>query len=375
MNIFKGIKILDLSRLLPVGITTKLFGDLGAEVIKIEEPKQGDYCRWEKPFIRQESYYHLILNGNKKSVKLDLKSQDGKKLFLKMVEEADVVFENFRPGVMKRLGIDFDELKNSNRKIILCSMSGYGKESPYENHSAHDLNFLAMSGFLSLLTDGKRDPAIPGVPIVDIMSGLSAAFAIASALFNREKSGGGEHIDVSMYDVNVWSLSIIAGKYFADQTANLREFAGTSPSYNVYKTSDERFVALGAFEMKFWETFCKKIDREDLIPFGKLTNDEGEQIRQQLSAIFRTKTRDEWIDFFKDDDICLSPVRELNEVFSDEHSQMRSLYYEIEHPTEGFIKQLSHPIRYANHGELEKRRAPLFGENTEEILQKLIIEE
>ncbi|WHY84000.1 CaiB/BaiF CoA-transferase family protein [Neobacillus novalis] len=371
MTFYKGIRILDLSRLLPGGLTTKLFGDLGAEVIKIEEPKQGDYCRWEKPLIKNESYYHLILNGNKKSVKLDLKSQEGMDLFLKLVKESDIVFENFRPGVMERLGINYEVLKKYNSKIILCSISGYGQESPYQNNSAHDLNFLAMSGFLSLMTDGIKDPAIPGVPIVDIMTGLSASFAISTALYKREKTGEGELIDVSMYDVNVWSLSMIAGKFFVDQTENLREFAGTSPSYNVYKTSDAKFVALGAFETKFWKIFCEKIDREDLIPFGKLTNDVGAQIKNELNSIFRTKTRNEWIEFFKDDDICLSPVRELNEVFDDEHSQKRDLLYEIEHPTEGSIKQLSHPIRYANLAEFEKRSAPLFGEDTEKILSKV----
>lgn len=371
MSIFNGIRMLDLSRLLPGGLCTKLFADLGAEVIKVEEPKLGDYCRWEKPFVNNESYYHLIINGNKKSIKLDLKTEEGKSKFLKLVETSDVVFENFRPGVMERLGLGYGQLKKVNERIILCSMSGFGQQSPYRDLVAHDINYLAMAGFLDLMIDHQKDASIPAVPIADVFSALAAAFAIAATLWERQTSGQGQHVDVSMYDTVIWSLSFIAGKFFADRDANLREFCGTVPSYSLYPTKDGKYVALGAFESKFWNAFCEKLGREDLIPYGKADGQEGTKIREQLTVIFKQKNRDEWIEFFKDVEVCISPVRNLDEVFNDEHAVQKGVTYTVRHPTEGEIRQLSHPIRYSRTNTITTTAAPAFGEHTEEILGKI----
>lgn len=351
---------------------TKLFADLGAEVIKVEEKTIGDYARWEKPFLNKESYYHLIINGNKKSITLNLKDEKDKETFLELVKTADVVFENFRPGVLERLGIHYKELKKVKPDLIVCSMSGFGQDSPYRDVAAHDINFLAFSGFLSVMLPESNDakPMLPTLPVADIFAALATAFAVSAALYERNQSGKGQYIDISMYDILVWGLSFIAGKYFVDKDAPLHDFTGAMPSYNVYPTKDNRYMAIGAYEQKFWEGFCKKLNREEYIPYGRDLGDKGKKIIEELREIFQQKTQAEWVAFFADTNICITPVRNFDEVFGDEHDQARKLTYEVLHPTEGSVKQLSHPIKYSGFQHFKQEPAPLFGENNHEHLEK-----
>lgn len=269
MGPIKGLKMLDLSRLLPGPYCSLLLADLGMEVLKVEEPGQGDYIRKIGPIRRKESAYFLAVNRNKKSMTLDLKMEESKEIFYRLTQSYDIVLESFRPGVMDRLGIGYEELKKRNPHVILCSLSGYGQSGPYRERSGHDINYIGLGGILEITGQRNGPPIIPGVQIADIGGGMMAAIAILAAVIHREKTGEGQFLDISMLDGIISWLSVLAGKYFVDenlpQRGNMR-ITGRYACYQVYQTKDGRYMSLGALEEKFWKNFCEALGREDLIP-------------------------------------------------------------------------------------------------------------
>ncbi|PIU66209.1 MAG: formyl-CoA transferase [Armatimonadetes bacterium CG07_land_8_20_14_0_80_40_9] len=382
----EGIKVLDLSRLLPGGFCTLLLADMGAEVVKVEDPKGGDYIRWMPPFINKESAYFLALNRNKKSIKLNLRSKMGKEVFLKLSREYDVILEGFRPGVVNKLGISYEEIKRVNPKIIYCSLSGFGQDGPYRERVGHDINYIGIGGILSITGEKGGPPVIPGVQIADIGGGMLAAIAILASLVSKER---GEYIDVSMLDGVISWLVLVAGKYFADGKIPQRgemQLSGELLGYNVYPTKDGKSISLGALEPKFWQNFCQSIKREDLIDKQFAEGEEKEKILKELKTLFQSKTQDEWGEFFKDKEVCSEPVNDLPSVFSHPQVKQRQMLFEIDHPTEGPIKQIGLPIKFSSaikHGqdqkagqspgvkEVRKNPPPGFGEHTEEILKSI----
>src|SRR5215470_3410220 len=325
-----GYRVLDLSRLLPGPYCSMMLADLGAEVIKIEEIK-GDPTRMSPPRVDGKSYSFEQVNRNKKSIALNLKSSEGRDVFRRLAAKADVILEQFRPGVVARLGVDYETISAENPLIVYCSLTGFGQDGPHRTRSGHDLNYLALSGVLGLTTDEAGRPVIPGVQVADIAGGMIAAFGILAALLARERTGRGQLVDVSMFDVMLSMLPVPASQHFAGRDLGVGAkyaLTGAYPFYNVYETADGRYMSLGALEPKFWAGFCSRVGREDLI--GRQFDEGGrrEELFAEVRAIFKSKTQDEWVEFMRDADACCEPVLSLAEAFA--HAQTRAREMVIE---------------------------------------------
>ncbi|MHA1651525.1 MAG: CaiB/BaiF CoA transferase family protein [Candidatus Helarchaeota archaeon] len=371
----EGIRILDLSRLLPGPFATMLLADFGAEVIKIEDPNQGDYLRWRAPYVskgeHKESIAFLALNRNKKAMILNLKDPEGQKIFYRLAETADVILETFRPGVVKKLCIDYDTIQKINPKIIYCSLTGYGQNGPYKDLPGHDVNYLGVGG-LATLTGTPDQPMLMGVQVADIGGGgLNATIAILMAIIAREKTGKGQYIDVAMMDGAMTWLAYAFSRYWASKQVPIRgndRLTGGRPGYGIYKTKDGKYIAVGALEQKFWANLCKVINREDLIPHSQPTGSLKKEITKILKEAFLTKTREEWLELSKQIDICISPAYELDEVMADPHVQAREMFLDFEDSRVGKIKYIGMPFKLSETPGCIRFRAPGYGEHTDEIL-------
>lgn len=374
-----GIRILDLTRLLPGAYCSMMLADLGAEVIKIEEPGTGDYFRSFPPKVKKESALFMAVNRNKKSLTLNLKRVRGKEIFFKLVKGADVVIEGFRPGVMDKLGIGYRDLKRKNPEIILCSISGYGQDGPYVKKAGHDINYLSVAGILGFTGSKDGKPVIPGIQIADLGGGaMLAALSILAAIIARARIGKGQHLDISLTDGILAWLSIHAGKYFADginpEFSN-ELLSGKFACYNIYQTKDGRHISLGALEPKFWSAFCKAIGKDDLI---KKQFDLGEnrvKLIDEIQEIFLEHTKDEWVELLKDVDCCFEPINNFDEVFTHPQIIHCKMVNEIKHPTEGKIRLLNFPGKLSETPAEIRSAPPLLGEHTAEILKELKIPE
>jgi crotonobetainyl-CoA:carnitine CoA-transferase CaiB-like acyl-CoA transferase len=367
--------MLDLSRLLPGPYCSLLLADLGMEVLKIEDTEQGDYMRMMGPARGKDSAYFHALNRNKKSMLLNLKAQEGKEIFYRLIDTYDILLEGFRPGVMDRLGIGYQELKSRNPRIIFCSLSGYGQDGPYKERSGHDINYIGLGGILELTGSRDSDPIIPGTQIADIGGGaMMAALAILAAIVHRQKTGEGQYLDVAMHDGVISWLSIHAGRYFMDKELPKRgemHLSGRYACYQVYPTKDGRHISLGALEPKFWRNFCKAIGREDLILKQFIEGEERVQIIEEIRKLIKTKTQKEWIEIFKDTDACFEPILTLEEVFQHPHVLHRKMVMEYEHPAEGKIRQIGNPIKSSQFPFEIRTPSPAWGEHTMEVLKAI----
>lgn len=372
---FSGVQILDLSRLLPGPLCSMLLADFGADVIKIEDPKGGDYIRNWPPFLGKNSGFHTVLNRNKRSLTLNLKHPEGREIFLRLVRNADVVLESFRPGVMDRLGIGYEVLRRENPRLIYCAITGYGQEGERAQRAGHDINYLAISGVLSYCgRDGE--PILPGVQIGDIGGGaLLAAFSIAMALYMREKTGRGDFIDVSMTDGLLLFNALRWGKFLAD---------GKAPQpgddmlnhglacYNIYRTKDGRYMTLGALEPQFWKAFCEAVGHPEWNNPSYFEPGEHQRaLKEAISRIFAEKTQADWVDFFKHVDCCCEPVRNLDEVIHDGELEAKGMVVCMVDEYSRAYRQLGVVLRCKDiHGSIA-RPAPELGEHTDEILRHL----
>ncbi|MEH7484950.1 CaiB/BaiF CoA-transferase family protein, partial [Neobacillus drentensis] len=297
----ESLRILDLTRLLPGPFSTMLLADYGAEVIKIEDTGPGDYARAMSPKIGEDSAIFHSVNRNKKSICLDLKTEQGKEIFLKLVEKADVVVESFRPGVMDRLGVGYEVLKKINPRLIYCAITGYGQTGPYSNMPGHDINYISYAGILEYMGVSGSKPVVPSVQIADLGSGLMSTIGILMALIERGRSGKGQFIDVSMLDGALSWLQLFLPAYFATgqqpERGNLN-LTGRKAYYTVYETKDGLYLSVGAGEPKFWVEFCKIIEREDLIQKMYVPMEEQDYLREEVQSIIIQKSRQEWMDKF-----------------------------------------------------------------------------
>lgn len=375
MGLLTGFKMMDLSRLLPGPFCSLLLADLGMEVLKIEDPELGDYSRKMGLTRKKDSAFFLALNRNKKSMKLNLKVEEGKEVFYKLIHSYDIILEGFRPGVMDRLGIGYEELKKRNPRVILCSLSGYGQDGPYRERSGHDINYIGLGGILELTGFRNSPPITPGVQIADTgAGGMMAAIAILAAVAHREKTGMGQYLDISMLDGVISWLSMHGGKYLMDQELPERGemlLTGRYGCYQVYSTKDERHMSLGALEPKFWKNFCKAIGRKDLILKQYVEGEEQIRVIEEIQKLFRTKTQKEWAEFFKDVDACCEPILTLEEVFQHPQVLHRQMIVEYEHPVEGKIRQLGNPIKSPQFPFEIRIPPPQWGEHTIEVLREL----
>lgn len=374
MGPLDGVRVLDFSRLLPFNYATLLLADMGAEVLKIEEPILGDYMRWAPPILKKENAVFLMLNRNKKSMKLNLKAEKGREIVRKLVEKYDVVFETFRPGVMEKLGLGYNNLKKINPKLIYCSTTGYGQDGPYVDKPGHDINYISIAGILGVTGRHTGAPVIPGIPIADMSSGVFSALAIVSALLARERTGKGQYIDVSMTDTvltfNVLHIGTHISGYSLGEEGTLSTL-GESAYYNVYETKDREFLSFGNIEGKFWANFCKVIGREDLIGKQFVSKKEEKKVLSEVREIMRTKTRDEWLKLMEDQDICVTPVYSVGEVIQDPQLRHRKMFTEVEHPVEGKTLHVAFPLKFSETPATIRMPAPLFGQHTNEVLKEL----
>jgi crotonobetainyl-CoA:carnitine CoA-transferase CaiB-like acyl-CoA transferase len=370
-----GIKVLDLTRLLPGAFCTQLFADYGADVLKIEQPGSGDYNRQFAPIAKKESGSFLLLNRNKRSLTLNLKSEEGRGIFLDLVRGADVVVEGFRPGVMDRLGLGYEALREVNQGLVYCAISGFGQDGPYAKQSGHDLNYMALTGALQLFGTPATGPIVPGLSIADVGGGsLMAAFGILAALSSRRATGKGQFVDISMTDGLVAWLCYHAADYlFAgiEPRGGERPFLGGAPCYRVYRCADGRYLSLGIIEDHFWERFCELIGRPELKAQQWPVGEAASRQHRELEALFLQETRDHWAGRLAAADIPASPVNSMAEAFADPQLEHRQMLLHMEHPVEGTIPQLGFPIKFSGTpGEL-RSPPPLLGEHNESVLTAL----
>lgn len=369
-----GIRILDLSRLAPGPYCSMLLADLGADVIKVEEPSTGDYMRSMFPPIKEQSAFFISLNRNKRSLTVNLKSEDGREIIKKLARSSDVLLEGFRPGVMDRLGLGYENIKKINPRLVYCSLSGYGQDGPYRSQSGHDLNYIAMGGLLGLTGVEGGPPVVPGIPLSDLIGGLMAALGIMAALNARNKTGVGQSVDVAMMDAVISLMGMSVTQSFAKGKFPERGkeiLTGMLPRYNVYQTKDGRYMALGALEDKFWKEFCKAVGREELGEARTETESERKKVIADIQKIFMEKDQEQWIELFKKKDVCCVAVYDLGQVSRDPQVLARKMVIDAFHPKEGQLKEVGIPIKFSETPGEIKRESPDVGEHTEEILSEM----
>jgi alpha-methylacyl-CoA racemase len=371
-----------LSRLLPGGFCSLLLADFGADVVKVEDTGMGDYIRWSPPYYEgahdsAKSALFLSLNRNKRSIRLDLKSEDGREALLELVRDADVVLESFRPGVLDRLGVGYERMRERNPGIVFCAISGYGQNGPKRDASGHDMNYLGLIGLLGLTGERGGEPVQAAGQIADLGGGaLMAAFGIMAALRERDGSpehpgsGEGQLVDVSMSDGALSWLAMVVAAHFADGTVPHRgdlPLAGSLICYRPYECADG-WVSLGALEPKFWQAWCRGVGREELI--AKQFERPGSDAHAHVVEIFKTRTRAEWEAFARAHDCCLEPVLELDEALDSELVREREMVVELEQPgVERPVRQLGMPVKLTRTpGEHARLPGPALGEHTEEVL-------
>ncbi len=371
-----GVRVLDLTRLLPGPYCTLALADFGAEVIKVEDVERGDGIRAVPPLHpgSRVSAWHLMLNRGKQSVALNLKDPRGRAALERLVDTADVLVEGFRPGVAARLGIDHASLSVRNPRLISCSLSGYPPGSPYEDMVGHDLNYLALAGVLDLIGPRDGPPVVPGVQIADLGGGAQPALVgILLALLVRARTGRGQHVAVSMLDGSLAWLQRAASVYFATGVAPSRgqlDLGGGYACYQVYACRDGRYLTLAALEERFWATLCRFVGRPELIPL-QFAPERQEELLRFFQGYFQTRTRDEWFAALRDLEVCVAPVRTVAEALDDPAARARGLMLETEDPQLGPMRQLGTPIVLSDTPARPHAPAPALGEHTDAILGAL----
>ena len=375
----EGLKVLDLSRLLPGGFCSLLLADFGAEVLKVEDTGMGDYVRWSPPVYAGAdpsagSALFLSLNRNKASIRINLKSEAGREVLLRLVRDHDVLLESFRPGVLDRLGVGWERLRQENPRLVYCAITGYGQTGPYRDRSGHDMNDLGLVGLLGLTGEPDGPPVQAAGQIADIGGGaLMAAFGILAALRERDRSGEGQLVDVSMADGSLSWLAMVAARYFAEGRPPQRgelELAGSLVCYRPYRCADG-WVTLGALEPKFWQAWCRGVGREDLIE--KQFDGRSSEASAEVERIFMERTRDEWQAFAGEVDCCLEPVLGLDEALDSELVRARDMVAELAQPgVEGPVRLLGVPVKLdRTPGDPARLPGPVLGEHTDEVLRSL----
>jgi crotonobetainyl-CoA:carnitine CoA-transferase CaiB-like acyl-CoA transferase len=374
----EGLRVLDLSRLLPGGFCTLLLADLGAEVLKVEDTGMGDYVRWATPKYEgaddsAASALFLALNRGKRSIRLNLKEERGREVLLRLVREYDVLIESFRPGVMDRLGVGYERLRGENPGLVYCAITGYGQDGPYRDRSGHDMNYLGLVGLLGLTGERDGPPVQAAGQIADVGGGsLMAAFAILAALRERDRSGQGQLVDVSMADGALAWLALVAGRYLADGELPRRgelELAGGLLCYRPYACKDG-WVTLGALEPKFWQAWCRGVGREDLIE--KQFERPGSEAHAEVERVFLERTREEWRRFASEHDCCLEPLLDLGDALESELVRAREMVVELEQPGAGRpVRQLGVPVKLSRTPGGPQGPGPALGEHTDEVLAGL----
>jgi len=374
----EGIKVLDFTRVLAGPFATMILGDLGAEVIKAEPPSGDESRSWPPILERGESGYFLSLNRNKKSITLNLKDQRAKEIVYKLAGKVDVVIENFTPGVVERLGIDYKMLSQNNPGLIYCSISGFGQYGPYRDKRAYDPIIQGMTGIMSITGEKDRSPVKVGIPITDLVAALYAIIAIQAAYIQKLRCGTGQYIDIALYDSMVSLLTIMAMQYFVTQKDPGRwglDHIHRVPA-KAFETKDGQYVQVAATNEVMYPRFCKLLGLEELIDDPRFdTNAKRVANRNEIMPLLeekmREKNRDEWLQLFEEAKLPCGPILNLSEVFADENVLARKMMFTLDHPIEGVIQQLGFAFKFSQSPAQANLRPPLLGEHNEEILSWL----
>lgn len=373
MGPLTDIRILDMSRLLPGPFCTRLFADMGADVIKIEEPVKGDYARDFVPRRGDFACWFMEVNRNKKSVALDLKQESDRTLFLELAKTAQVVVESYRPGVLEKLGVDFATVRKVNPKIVYCSITGYGKQGPLVKQADHDIGYQSVAGLISLSGEKNGKPAIPGVLAADMQASAMAGMSILAALHHAERTGEGQEISISLFDTCLALVPGVSATYFGNGFVNMRGnnwLSGANPNYNVYRTKDGRYMSVGCLEEKFWKNLCRVLERPDLVPAIR-EEDKYPWLKQELATVIAGKTMREWVELAKGSDACFAPVLNYDEALASEQAKADEMVLDVEDEELGKYKTMGFVTKFSGTPCALYRRAPRLGEHTEEILKEI----
>jgi len=364
-----GLRVLDLTRLLPGPVATQHLADLGADVVKIEDTGEGDYARRMGARAGETSALFRLINRNKRSLRLDLKTTDGVAVFRRLSSSADVVIEGFRPGVMDRLGLGYAALSADNPRLVMCSISGYGQTGPHAQEAGHDINYIARAGVLDQIGAEGGPPVVPNFQVGDLLGGaLTPLVGLLAAVIGARATGQGRHVDVAMTDAvlahAVFPLAgLLARRAPPPRGADL--LSGGVPCYGVYATADGRHMAVGALERKFWDLLCDTIAHPELKPLHLAAGERGAQAKAQLAEIFAGRTQSEWIACFAAVDCCVTPVLRIDEALESEQVRARQMVVEADG-----LPQFAPPYKLSGFAFVVERAAPDAGAHSEEILRE-----
>ena len=373
-----GVKVLDVSQVMAGPYSCMLLADMGADVIKVEPPGSGDQTRGAMGFKMKgpDSMGFLNMNRNKRSIAINLKSEAGKAILFKLVKEADILVENYRPGVMKRLGVGYEVMSKINPALVYVSISGFGQSGPWAMRPGFDLMAQAMSGIMSVTGNGDGKPVKAGVPVADIGCALFATYAALSAYIGAKNTGQGQYIDASLFDsalaFSIWDTSEYWG------TGNPPVALGTAnrmtAPYQAVKAKDGYFV-MGATNNKLWQKLCEILERPDLLQKAEYQTIAGrlgqrEQLIQELENSFALKSADEWIDLLLEHGIPAGPILDYPQAFESEHGRHRQMRIEIDHPLEGKVPNIGFAVKMQGTPQEVRRHPPLLGEHTQEVLMQ-----
>jgi crotonobetainyl-CoA:carnitine CoA-transferase CaiB-like acyl-CoA transferase len=368
----EGIRVLDLAHLPPGAYCTMILGDLGAEVIRILSPNtsfpSGSETA-EKTWAIYDAHQR-----NKKSLALNLRNEDARQVFYKLAEKADVIVEGFRPGVVKRLGVDYETVKKINPRIVYCALSGFGQDGPYSQMPGHDINYISIGGVLGIIGEPDGSPVLPSNLVADFAgASLHGAIGILAALMAREKTGQGQYVDISYTDGVISLMTLEASIYFATGMVPKRGktwLTGAAPFYNTYKTKDNKYISIGCVEPHFWQNLCQELGRADFVPY-QFAEEKYEEMFSFFRKTFLTRNRDEWFELLKDKNIPIAPVCDLDEVFTNQQVLHRQMVVEIDHPGFGRVKQAGIPIKLSQTPGQIRSLGTTPGAHADEILTGL----
>ncbi len=374
MTALHGITVLDLTRVLSGPYCTMMLADMGARVIKIEQPRKGDDTRgWGPPFVNGESAYFLSVNRNKESVTLDFKQPEGRVILDRLIASADVLVENFRPGTLTKLGLDYPSLAAAHPRLIYCAISGFGQTGPRSREAGYDAVMQAEGGLMSLTGFADGPPTKFGVAIADVATGMFAAQAVTAALFHRERTGRGQQVDIAMLDSVVGLLTYQAGIYFANDAAPSR-IGNRHPTivpYETFTAADGDFVvAVGNDDL--WRRFCEVVGvaADERFATNRQRVTQYDALKPLLDASLRAQSRSQWIERLKAGGVPCGAVRDLQEVFADPQVKARDMVVELEHPTVGTLKQVGTPLKFSETPGAIRTPPPTLGQHTDAVLTR-----
>ncbi|MBI3826011.1 MAG: CoA transferase [Candidatus Rokubacteria bacterium] len=380
MGVLDGIRVLELARVPPAEMPGMLLADYGADVLKIETPEPGH----PRDADAERRAAFAFVNRNKRSMTLNLKAPEGQAVLKKIAAGVDVIIEGFRPGVTRRLGCDYETVRAMNPRVVYCSLSGFGQDGPYRDYPAHDMNYLSLAGVLGLIGEPDRKPVIPLNLVADYAGAtMHGALGVMLALFARERTGRGQHVDVAYLDTTVSLLAATPNMrfFFSDGMAPRRGegfLGGSYPYYAIYDTRDGKLLTIGCTEPWLWENFCKAIGRPDFVKharkpdqFVRAANAEEDAARREIEAVIKTKTRDEWYEILVKADVCVGKVYDVEEMVRDPQINHRQMIIEAEHPVFGKVKQFGIAIKLSDTPGVVRRAAPTANEHTEPVLKDL----